>query len=166
MIHLIDKTKVNGVRCNRVRWGIGLLPDGSIGVKGVNCKKCLGLPRRANSFPAVSTVGMDLVGKILHTSWGYDMTINNFAKVVGMTPKGVKCVMIGARVVDDYGKGDGKAFADPSIVTSPVFVLKVSKDTMGNPMIKGSYPFCDNSKRKGYFTITDSAKGHYHNTWD
>jgi hypothetical protein len=37
-----------------------------------------------------------LVGKMLHTSWGYNMTINNFAKIIEVSPSGktVVCRML------------------------------------------------------------------------
>ena len=38
-----------------------------------------------------------LVGKTLHTSWGYNMTINEFCKIIEVSPTGktCKCRMVG-----------------------------------------------------------------------
>ena len=106
----------------------------------------------------------ELVGKILHTSWGCDMTINDFCKILEVSPTGktVKCQMVNVITNgEQYGPGgSGKAKASHE-THGPVFRLKVR----GNGYFNGSYPFCNGSKRMGYFSI-DNGREYYENRWD
>lgn len=118
-----------------------------------------------------------LIGKILHTSWGYDMTINDFCKIIEVSPTGktVKCRMISRKVSGDpWSPGStGKAAAGETEY-GPVFRLKVG-ETCGHPSFHGSYPYCfrDEEKewkaymgRKGYFTICSKNEEFYENRCD
>lgn len=87
------------------------------------------------------------------------MTINDYAVIVEETEKTVLCKMLKAKVLSDYGKGDGKSM--PSLEeTGQTFRLHKRGDCF-----KGSYPFCNNSKRKDVFMLWD-GKANYYNTWD
>lgn len=105
------------------------------------------------------------VGDILHTSWGYNMTHNDYAKIVEISPTGktVKCVMVGNKKIDGGGFA-GKETCDPDHVISPEFRLKVDKNMTG---FRGSYFYCapNNGKRFGYFSPWD-GKDDYYNTMD
>ncbi len=103
--------------------------------------------------------------KILYCSWGYSMTLVDYAKIIGETPKSVRCVLIQARVENDCGRGEGKAYPEKDNVVSEPFLLrkKVSKD--GSVYYKGSYPFATNSKRMGFFNEYKGG-GKYYNSWD
>ena len=104
------------------------------------------------------------MNKILSTSWGYDTTNVDYAKIISETPKKVKCVMISTLVSNDDGKGMGRANPDATTVTSEPFMLckRTCKD--GTMYYVGSYPFCGTSKRRGVFS--PSSGGEYYNTWD
>lgn len=101
-----------------------------------------------------------LKGKILHTSWGYDMTINDYAVVVDETPKSVLCKMVSVKVENDYGRGNGTAM--PTLKEKEEKPFRLFK--RGNHF-KGSYPYCNGSMKMGYFNVWD-GRPNYHNTWD
>jgi hypothetical protein len=99
---------------------------------------------------------------IYYTSWGYDMTIVDYLKVLENNGKTAKCVMIGCKVEDDCGKGNGRAWPVEDRVISEPFRLRVKSDHL-----RGSYPFCGNgSKRYDIFFKYEGMDGHYYNTWD
>ena len=99
-------------------------------------------------------------GKILHTSWGYDMTINDYCIVVDETPKSVLCKMLDTKVKNDDGHGMGKA--TPTLNESKTKTFRLFKR---GENFKGSYPFCGDSKRMGYFWVWN-GRDNYQNTWD
>jgi len=103
-------------------------------------------------------------GKILHTSWGYSMTLNDYCVVVEETPKSVLCKMISVKVTDDAGMGNGKAVPVLKETEEKPFRL-FKRGTAESPYFKGSYPFCSGSKRMGYFNVWNGREN-YHNTWD
>lgn len=105
-----------------------------------------------------------LKGKILHTSWGYDMTLNDYCVVVEETPKSVVCKMLAMKVEDDYGRGEGKATPILKVLEEKPFRLFIRESKWGK-YFKGSYPYCNGSKKMGHFNIWD-GQPKYHNTWD
>lgn len=102
-----------------------------------------------------------LKGKILHTSWGYDMTINDYCVVIDETPKSILCKMVSAKITDDNGLGNGKAM--PTLTELDEKPFRLFK--RGQDDFRGSYPYCSGSKKKGYFSIWN-GRPNYHNTWD
>jgi hypothetical protein len=105
-------------------------------------------------------------GSIYYDSWGYDMTLNDYLKVLSSNGKTAKCVMIGARVEDDCGRGNGRSYPVPSVIKSKPFNLRIREGYEGQPYLVGSYPFCgDDSKRRGSFS-KNTGQGDYYNTWD
>lgn len=103
--------------------------------------------------------------KILETSWGYDMTINDYALVLEETDKTVKCVMIAAKVTDDNGMGGGRSVPDTTKIISEPFRLRKKIWNDGLIQYRGSYPYCNGSKRYDGFAEWD-GKPSYYNTWD
>jgi hypothetical protein len=106
------------------------------------------------------------VGTKLHTSFGYDMTINDFAVIVEVskTGKTVLCRMVkkSTNGLEHGPCGGGKASAGDEM-HGEKFRLHVREWNSGVYFV-GSYPFCGNSKRKGTFSV---AKGEYYeNRWD
>ena len=76
-------------------------------------------------------------GTILNTSWGYDMTINNFCEVLENTGKTVKCIMLKkinlSETASTYSKErEGKPFR---------LRLKTYPSLPGRIFANGSYPF-------------------------
>jgi hypothetical protein len=106
-----------------------------------------------------------LVGKIIHTSWGYDMTINEYAVIVEETDKTVKCKMLKMSVSDDNGKGNGRAMPILEEESEQPFRLHKRQWNGGEIYFKGSYPFCNGSKRSDCFSLWN-GQANYHNTWD
>ena len=104
--------------------------------------------------------------KIYYASWGYDMTMNDYVKVLEENGKTAKVVIIGCRVENDNGMGSGRSYPNPDIIKSQPFRLRI-RSYNNKPYLKGSYPFVDGSesKRMGMFTEY-SGNGNYYNTWD
>lgn len=106
-----------------------------------------------------------LTGKIIHTSWGYDMTINEYAVIIEASDKTVKCKMLKMKVTDDCGRGNGKAMPTLEERDGETFRLRIKSWKDGQAYFKGSYPFCQGSKRMDCFSLWNS-QANYHNTWD
>ena len=105
-------------------------------------------------------------GDIMFTTWGYDMTLNDYCKVLENTGKTVKCVMIDKIVTDDTGIGNGRSMPCPDAIISPPFRLHV-RMRPGNEGFTyvGSYPYARGDTRKGYFRKW-MGEPNYYNTWD
>lgn len=56
-----------------------------------------------------SPITEDMIGKIFHRSWGYDMTINDYVRVIDQTPKSLVVKECKVRVENDTGHGQGTA---------------------------------------------------------
>lgn len=106
------------------------------------------------------------IGTILHTSWGYSMTLNDYCKIVSISPTGktVKCRMLGTLVENDDGKGNGKARPSGDF-RSDSFTLRVRTGYDGTPRFVGQYPYAKGDTHRGNFSIWDGTQN-YHNTWD
>jgi hypothetical protein len=89
--------------------------------------------------------------KIIVCTWGYSMRLVDFAKIIGRTPKKVRCVMIGNEEVHD-GFLRGTSYPIPEKITSEPFLLTVKTDNNGVEYYKGSFPYAgDNNKRLDVF---------------
>lgn len=71
-------------------------------LSAVTCKKCLGTGRKARPSERITE---NLVGKIIHTSWGYDMTINEFMVIRRQMNKTVEAEEIGTKIINHDGYG-------------------------------------------------------------
>lgn len=105
-------------------------------------------------------------GTILHTSWGYSMTINDFCVILENTGKTVKCQML-------HSHGDGGQFgphggrvepgsADTSVET---FRLRI-KDYGDTCVFRGSYPFAGNGTRRDTFAAHRAGDKYHECHWD
>jgi len=103
-------------------------------------------------------------GVILVASWGYNMTINDYCKVLENTGKTLKCVMISCRIEDDNGSGGGRSMPIPELEISEPFRIRINKRENYTSLV-GSYPYTKDGKRKGHWHIWD-GKPNYYNTWD
>jgi hypothetical protein len=105
-------------------------------------------------------------GDILKNSWGYDMTINDYCKVLENTGKTLKCVMIAKTVSNDDGLGHGRSVPDPDTEISTPFRLRITK-RKNSPgfWYSGTYPYCKADKHYGTFFKCDGIPDYY-NTWD
>jgi hypothetical protein len=109
-------------------------------------------PKKVKKSKAKKTVKKHpLVGRMLHTSFGYNMTINDFAKIIEVSPTGKTCVCRKLNKVGFNGfTGTAKAGED---MHGPKFRLKIKGYTDWTSFV-GSYPYCgDRSKRFGYFSL-------------
>jgi hypothetical protein len=100
------------------------------------------------------------MNKILHTSWGYDMTHNDFAKVIRETDKSVMCVMVASEIISGGGCTGKEVVRPEKEVSKPFRLLK------RDGYYRGSYPFCGESKRLDSFYEVDPAKEFYYNIMD
>lgn len=99
--------------------------------------------------------------KIISTSFGYNMTLNVFAKVLSETPKSMLVQEIGMKSENDNGGGSGRAYPNRAVAKgNPFRVFK--REYNGKRFYKGKLP--------GYSSVdywTDyEGGGNYHNTWD
>lgn len=112
------------------------------------------------------TASPELVGKLFYDSWGYDMTFNDYIKIIGVKNKTVEAVRIARKVTNDEGRGAGRSIPCPDKVISEPFRLAVRGGYDGGVSLVGQYPYCNDSKRKGYFSECKPTESHYYNTWD
>lgn len=132
----------------------------------VTCKRCLGTVTRST---VTAPIEGNMVGKIFHTSYGYDMTINEYVKVIGQTEKSLLVKECYAIVRDDYGLGGGNAVAGGLKKDGKEFRIFRKVRTWTNPYTQetntweswvGSLHQCANS-----WSLWD-GRPDYHNTWD
>lgn len=120
-----------------------------------------------------------LVGKVLHTSWGYNMTINNFCKIIEVSPTG-KTVVCRMLTKEGFNGFAGEVHAGNQTY-GPKFRLKVKDGWReGTLSFNGSYPYIvrDNvdchgfvnkenaSTRMGYFSEHNPNTKVYENHMD
>ena len=86
-------------------------------------------------------------GAILHSSWGYSMTINSFYEVVRRTNKTVYAVEIGNKKVDGDG-WTGHEIPDPSKKDKEIFSGRISPN--GSIKLDGHYCILYDGKPKYY----------------
>ncbi len=101
--------------------------------KGIeaNCKRCLNKINR----PKAKNLDKDYVGTVFHYSFGYDMTINVFAKAFKQTKKGLMCrevnVITGGDPWAPGGSGTAKAGSNFVEDSKPFLMLLKSKSFNG-----------------------------------
>ena len=96
-------------KCGSMRWhGMPLYYANE--TRPATCKRCL----NAGFKPQAVTITENFVGKIFHTSWGYDMTFNEFAVVISQSETAITLQMCHTRTNgDEYGHlSQGKAWTD------------------------------------------------------
>lgn len=116
-----------------------------------------------NATKKASTTKTIEIGDIFVCSWGYDQTNYDFLTIISIskTGKTVKCRMV---------ERENLGFSVPCNKQKPlhkpvgeVFTMRI-KETFPNgikPYIKGSYPFCNGSKRLDFFTYSPEDKVYY-----
>lgn len=106
----------------------------------VTCRHCNGTFKRPDPIPALTE---NLIGKIIHRSWGYDMTINDFYLIVKQSGKSVVGEKIGTirKEGDGYGYGAGRETPDPKRRTGEMtrFIVKPNR-------YDGKYNFIGNGE--------------------
>ncbi len=125
-----------------------------------NCKRCLGTTERTTQTVQISE---NMIGKMFHTSWGYDMTINEYAKVIKQTNKSVLLQECYANVKDDYGRGAGKAMAGDVKPNGDTFRL-IKKERENYQGDKFAY-WAGGQHSSQSWSEWDGQES-YHNTWD
>lgn len=138
MTHLQDKTKEHGIRCNRWTRGFARITEDAT---KVDCSTCLGKKRAPNRYQSIDINGMNLVGKILHKSWGYNMTLNTYYLITKQDAKSVVAHEIGSKVVETTGYMSGREMPDP---TTPILHTDYSvevKENEAHPRAIKNYRF-------------------------
>ena len=77
------------------------------------------------------------VGDVVHCSWGYSMTLNDFYIVVGRVGKAsVKLEKIGSKWVEGSDGFTGKVVADETVRTGEFLTKRVKTSWNGDARIK------------------------------
>ncbi len=102
--------------------------------------------------------------KIFYTSWGYDMTHNDYVIVLSETPKSCMVQVIGAKMLSGGGY-TGEEIPNPEVKFGEPFRLLKREDHL-----RGSYPYCFpngtmKDKRRDSFREWEGRPNHY-NTVD
>lgn len=152
-IHL--KTPLGKAKCGSTPWnrhyGLSLSEDRTL----VDCKRCLGTVKRTTQ-PA--QIAENMIGKIFHTSWGYDMTINEYAKVIKQSPKSILLQECYRAVSDDNGMGNGRATTGGELKPNGEQFRLFKKTTAYGYRWSGG-------GQCRYWSEWD-GRSSYHNTWD
>ncbi len=110
-----------------------------------------------------------LTNKIFYTSWGYDMTHNDYVLVLSETEKSCMVQMIGNKKLTGGGYTGEEVPDTEKKFGSPFRLLKRSyKWGEGDTYLKGSYPFClgdMSAKRLDSFRVWNGRPSYY-NTMD
>lgn len=124
------------------------------------CKRCLNQVTRETS---VLVPDDDLTGKVFHRSFGYDMTINVYARPIKKTAKGLWCQEVKANIDQGaWSPGGGKSSAGTTFDDNhkPFLMQKKSRPGMsGNPFIYWTGDGHD-------WWVSDETTTHYENHWD
>ena len=128
----------------------------------VNCKKCLGTTKQTTKSVSITE---NMVGKIFRTSWGYDMTINEYAKVIKQSDKSILLQECYAIVKDDYGKGAGRAKAGGLKEDGKKFRLSLKERDTGYGKPYTYWAGHLHGSGVDYWSEWDGQES-YHNTWD
>jgi hypothetical protein len=116
------------------------------------CKRCKGEVKTAETL----TLNKNYVGQIFHYSFGYDMTINVYAKCIRQSGKTLYCKECYANVKDDCGRGAGRAVAGGIKEDEKEFKMSLKKSRWGHEYFAG---------QRRHWWLWD-GKENYHNTWD
>jgi len=107
---------------------------------------------------ATATAQALKVGQILHGSFGYSMTLNEFYVIERVSAASAWIREVPSFVVNDDGMGEGKATPDPALVPfGPLTRHKVQTATDGEQWLS--------HKRLGSLSVWD-GRPKYHNTYD
>lgn len=126
-------------------------------INNVTCKRCLNKVNR----PTIKPITENYVGKIFHYSFGYNMTINVYAKCLSQTDKSLMLQECHAIVKGDNGMGNGRAVAgDIDTNEKPFRVMQYEKDGYNS-----KYSYWKGGKSRYGWSLWD-GNSNYHNTWD
>lgn len=112
----------------------------------------------------------DLTGRILSTSYGYDMTINKYVKVLRQTQSSLVVQPVGCHVENDNGSGHGQSTPSGFQADQPTFSLSLWEHGP-TEAYRQKYPTSENKpqsyfKGKGRTWRMWDGKPDYYNTWD
>lgn len=143
-------------KCGARPWGYSLGIMFANEKVEANCRRCLGTVEKR--YETIQ-VPKEYLGKILHRSFGYDMTINVYAKIIKINAKSATAVELKTMVVagDPWGPGStGKARPCHEPVGKPFIVyLKKSKN----------YDYQGWSGNGSHWSIWN-GESNYENHWD
>jgi len=140
-------------KCGTRKYFISLTND----MTQVNCQRCLN--KRSYTLE-ILPITENYIGKIFHYQFGYDMTLNVYAKVIRQTEKTLIAQECYTCAKDDYGRGEGRAVAGDIKPNGEIYkiILRRKTDRWGTRQyFKGMGRYgCD---------LWD-GKPNYHNSWD
>ena len=154
---MIHKDKGGRAKCGtyRSKWNFDfqITSDDS----KVDCSKCLN--KRSYKIE-VLPVDDSYIGKVFTYSFGYDMTINVYAKVIERNGKVLIAKECWANVKDDYGKGAGRSTAGGVKPDGQTYRITLRRKTNR----WGVREYFTGMGRYG--CSLDDGKPSYYNTWD
>jgi hypothetical protein len=106
------------------------------------------------------------VGDIFYESWGYDQTNIDFVRVIALSPTGKTaiCKMMSQKEVD---VGSGYAPMSEHVIPDKEYgepFRLVIRESNHEPRLAGTYPYCQGSKKPGYFWLWEGRplyQSHY-----
>lgn len=109
------------------------------------------------------------IGTILHTSWGYDMTHNDYCVVLKNTGKTLLCQMVHHKNVSGNDGFTGTEVPDKDgKAGNPFRVRIVHSKKYNHTSLSGSYPYCatcgdgkSTSMKEGHWRIWDGHANYY-----
>lgn len=115
-------------------------------------------PKKAKKATTKKANNHPLVGKVLHTSWGYNMTWNDFCQIIEVSPTGktVVCRMLNTDIAEFNGfTGTVKA---GNKLHGEKFRLRVRESASWGTSFVGTYSrYEGRGGRKGYFSLYDGS---------
>jgi hypothetical protein len=101
-------------------------------------------------------------GDLFYTSWGYDQTNYDYVAVIAVskTGKTAKCSM--TQFLHMGSDGHNNVQEPIFCPAGKTFNLRIKKSGDSIYLV-GSYPFCQDSRRRGYFSRVDTGK-QFHET--
>jgi len=107
-------------------------------------------------------------GQLIRHSWGYGMTLNDFAVILETTGKSVIAQRIGSTWVSGEPGFTGRVKANPADKFGKPFRLFIRPSSSERFFLRGSYPYCEGreDKQLGNFYPTTADEEHYENHMD
>lgn len=142
---------------SRSYWGYGTSLASE--TRQANCRRCLGtVQRRYETIEPPK----EALGKIIHYSWGYDMTFNEYAKIIKLNAKSALAVpmVVSTNGMENGPGGEGKARPIHEPKGEPFVVL--FKKFMGGD----HYSIVGGKTVEGRTWSYWNGESNYENHWD
>lgn len=162
-IHLAkSETETNTPKCGARSWGsfsssLGLYisPDAT----QVDCKRCTGTAKRPGQNASIQE---NYVGRIFHCSWGYSMTINEFAVCVRQTEKALFLRQCASATLTGDTFGGHQTSDGKPLENAPEFkVRKIGDSHFKGSLIQNRHGDSYKNKSAKYWSLWDGRPVYY-----